>query len=189
MKGRITLKSNLKTNQMKKFLSVVVLVSGMFFANDAAAQTKIGYIRVDDIVGLMPETAKLDSILERYQADSINPEYASLIQRYQFDDSLYQDSVKTPKAVRDEIAKKLPGYIYQIQNWQQISNQALQAKQDELLAPLYKKAYDAIKAVSKEKGYSHVMNKDVFLVAPDGDDITLLVATKLKLSIPKPAGK
>ena len=181
-----TLKSNLKTNQMKKFLSVIVLASGLFFANSAAAQTKIGYIRIDDIVGLMPETAKIDSVLDRYQADSINPEYASLVQRYQFDDSLYRDSVKTPKAVRDEIAKKLPQYVYQIQNWQQIVNQALQAKQDELLAPIYKKVYDAVKLVAKEKGYSHVVSKEALLVAPDQDDISLLVAAKLKLNIPKP---
>ena len=163
---------------MKKFLSVVVLVSGMFFANDAAAQTKIGYIRIDDVIGLMPEAGKLDSLLDRYQADSINPQYAQIISLYQYKDSVYKDSVKpAPAAVKKQIEQELPQLLYQIQNWQQIVNQALQAKQDELLAPLYKKAY------------THVMSKETFLVAPDGDDITLLVATKLKLNIPKPAGR
>lgn len=175
---------------MKKFLTVVVLVSGMFFANDAAAQTKIGYIRIDDIIGLMPETAKLDSLLDRYQQDSINPQYAQIISLYQYKDSVLKDSVHVaPAVVKKQIEQELPQLLYQIQNWQQIVNQALQAKQDELLAPLYKKAYDGVKAVAKEKAYTHVMNKDTFLVAPDGDDITLLVAAKLKLNIPKPAGK
>ena len=175
---------------MKKFLTVVVLVSGMFFANDAAAQTKICYIRIDDVIGLMPETAKLDSLLDRYQQDSINPQYAQIISLYQYKDSVLKDSVHVaPAVVKKQIEQELPQLLYQIQNWQQIVNQALQAKQDELLAPLYKKAYDAVKAVAKEKAYTHVMSKDTFLVAPDGDDITLLVAAKLKLNIPKPAGK
>jgi outer membrane protein len=176
---------------MKKILSVIAIVGLLAFSGTANAQTKIGYIKIDDLVSLFPETAKIDSVLERYQADSLNPEYASLVQRYQFDDSLYRDSVKTPKAVRDEIAKKLPSYIYQIQNWQQIVNQALEAKQNEILAPLYRKAYDAIKQVAKEKGYTHVISKETLLVAPDGDDMLAAVAAKLKLKIPTgaPAGK
>ncbi|MGB5029701.1 MAG: OmpH family outer membrane protein, partial [Chitinophagaceae bacterium] len=123
---------------MKKILSVIAIVGLLSFSVTTNAQTKIGYISVDNVIGLMPEATKIDSLLERYQADTLNPEYASLVQRYQFDDSLYRDSVKTPKAVRDEIAKKLPSYIYQIQNWQQIVNQALEAKQNELLSPLYR---------------------------------------------------
>ncbi len=172
---------------MKKFLSVIVLASGLFFANSAAAQTKIGYIRIDDIVGLMPETAKIDSLLDRYQADSINPQYAQIIATYQYKDSIYKDTLHpAPAAVKKQIEQELPQYLYQIQNWQQIVNQALQAKQDELLAPLYKKAYDAVKTVAKEKGYTHVISKETLLVAPDADDISLLVATKLKLNVPKP---
>ena len=182
-----TLKSNLKTNQMKKFLSVLVLASGMFFANDAAAQMKIGYIRIDDMVGLMPETASLDSLLDRFQADSINPQYAQIISLYQYKDSVYKDSVRpAPAAVKKQIEQELPQLLYQIQNWQQIVNQALQAKQDELLAPIYRKVYDAIKLVAKEKGYTHVLSKETLLVAPDADDISLLVAAKLKINIPKP---
>jgi outer membrane protein len=172
---------------MKKFLSVIVLASGLFFANSAAAQVKIGYIRIDDLVGLMPETAKLDSLLVRYQADSINPQYAQIIATYQYKDSIYKDTLHpAPAAVKKQIEQELPQYLYQIQNWQQLVNQALQAKQDELLAPIYKKVYDAVKLVAKEKGYSHVVSKEALLVAPDQDDISLLVATKLKLNIPKP---
>jgi outer membrane protein len=176
---------------MKKILSVIAIVGLLSFSVTTNAQTKIGYISVDNVIGLMPEATKIILYLN-YCADTLNPEYASLVQRYQFDDSLYRDSVKTPKAVRDEIAKKLPSYIYQIQNWQQIVNQALEAKQNELLSPLYRKAYDAIKLVAKEKGYTHVMNKEALLVAPDGDDMLKAVAAKLKITIPTnppPAGK
>ncbi|OSZ73865.1 hypothetical protein CAP36_17865 [Chitinophagaceae bacterium IBVUCB2] len=174
---------------MKKIFTVLTLAAGLLFAGGANAQSKFGYISVDNVVGLMPETAKLDSLLERYQADSINPQYAQIVSLYQYKDSVYRDSIKTPPAVRKQIEQELPTLIYQIQNWQQIVNQAIEAKQNELLAPIYKKVYDAIKLVAKEKGYTHVLSKESLLVAPEADDMILLVAAKLKINIPKPAGK
>ncbi len=174
---------------MKNFFTVLTLAAGLLFAESATAQSKFGYISVDNVVGLMPETGKLDSLLERYQADSINPQYAQIVSLYQYKDSVYRDSVKTPPAVRKQIEQELPTLIYQIQNWQQIVNQAIEAKQNELLAPIYKKVYDAIKLVAKEKGYTHVLTKESLLVAPEADDMILLVATKLKINVPKPAGR
>lgn len=174
---------------MKKFLTTIVLATGLLFANHATAQMKIGYIRIDDMVAIMPETAKIDSLLERFQADSINPKYSAIVTSYQFKDSLYRDSVKTPPSVRKQIEEELPSLIYQIQNWQQIVNQALEAKQNEFLAPIYRKVYDAVKLVAKEKGYTHVMTKEALLVAPDADDMIGMVAAKLKVAIPKPNGK
>lgn len=184
-----------RKNTVMKKLQVLAIVVVILITSNAMAQTKFGYIRVDDVVALMPATAKIDSLLELYQRDTIQPEYSSLVEQYQFNDSLYRDSLKTPKSVRDEIAKKLPGLIYQIQNWQQISQQALEAKQNQLLSPIYNEVYTAIRAVAKEKGYTHVLNKEAFLVAPEGDDMIVAVATKLKLKLPpqlqqaaKPAG-
>jgi len=173
---------------MKKIFTVAVITFCLLIAGDASAQTKIGYISVDNMVGLMPETAKLDSLLDKYQNDSINPQYAQIVSIYQYKDSVYRDSIKTPPAVRKQIEQELPGYIYQIQNWQAIVQQAMEAKQNELLAPIYRKVYDAIRAVAKEKGYSHIYNKEALLVAPEGDDIILLVAAKLKVQVPKSTG-
>lgn len=171
---------------MKKIITGILLFAGFFISGTANAQTKFGYISIENIVGLMPETAKIDSTLERYQADSITPQYAQIVQLYQYKDSVYRDSVHpAPPAVKKQIEQELPTLINQIQNWQQIVNQAVEAKQNELLAPIYKKVYDAIRAVAKEKGYSHILTKEAFLVAPEADDIILLVAAKLKINVPK----
>jgi outer membrane protein len=171
---------------MKKLKVFVVAVCLLLITGSAMSQTKFGYIKIDDVVALMPGTTKIDSLLEKYQTDSIQPEYTSLVETYQFKDSVYRDSTsgKTPPAVRQQIAKELPGLIYQIQNWQQITQQALEARQNQLLSPIYKEVYDAIKAVAKEKGYTYVFNRDAFLVAPDGDDLIVLVLTKLKIKVP-----
>jgi outer membrane protein len=176
---------------MKRILTVMTVVTAIFLSATASAQTKFGYVSVETVFRRMPETAKLDSLLERYQTDSINPQYAQIVSLYQYKDSVYRDSLKTPPAVRKQIEGELPTLIYQIQNWQQIVNQALESKQNELQDPIYRKIVDAIKLVAKEKGYTHVFNKEAFLVAPDGDDMLTAVAAKLKLAVPKqtPVGK
>jgi outer membrane protein len=147
---------------------------------------KSGYIRVDAVVSLMPETAKLDSLLRKYQADSLNPQYVYLIQEYNRKDSIAngKDSAKTPLAVRTQIRQELEGYAYQIQNWQQISQQYLQTKQQELLEPIYRKVDGAIQAVAKENGYAFVFNSEALLVMPPADDLLPLVAKKLNVKVP-----
>ena len=176
---------------MKK-LKVLVLAASLMITGSAMSQTKIGYIRIDDMVSLMPEIPRIDSLLKIFQTDSLTNEYSTLVQLYQFKDSVYRDTIhKAQPAVRKQIEGELPGLIYQIQNWQSISQQAVENKQGELLQPVYKKVYDAIRAVAKEKGYTHVLSKDVFLVAPEGDDMLTAVATKLKVKLPAqtPANK
>lgn len=173
---------------MKKLKVLVVAAILVIVANESMAQTKIAYLNLDQVVGLMPGTAKIDSILNRYDIDSIQPEYNVLITNYKFKDSLYRDTVRTPKTVRDEIAKELQNYLFQIQNWDQIREQALQARQQELLAPIYKDVMDAVRAVSKEKGYTHVMAREALIVMPDSDNITQAVITKLKLKVPTAPG-
>ena len=78
---------------MKK-LKVLAIAVCLLVTGSAMAQSKFGYINMDNIVALMPATAKIDSLLERYQVDTIQPEYASLVEQYQFNDSLYRDSYK-----------------------------------------------------------------------------------------------
>jgi len=170
---------------MKKILAAAIVITALLFSGRTQAQLKIGYISVDNMVSLMPEALTLDSLLGHYQSDTLNPKYAELVTLYKYKDSIYRDSVhRAPETVRKQIATELPALIYQIQNWDQISQRASENKQNALLAPAYRKVYDAIKAVAKEKAYTHVANREAFLIAPDGDDLTPLVAAKLKIKLP-----
>ncbi len=80
----------------------------------------------------------------------------------------------------------MEGYAYQIQNWQQIVERAMQGKQGQLLEPVYRKAMNALNQVAKEGGYSYVYTKDALLVAPPADDLLPLVAKKLNIKLPTP---
>ena len=171
-------------NKIKLFILASVLITGL-----GASAQKSGYISLDQVVGLMPEAGKVDSMLQRYQADSLNPQFSYMVSEYNRKDSLVnsKDSLKTAPAVRAQIRQELEGMAYQIQNWQQIVQNALQGKQSEIVEPIYRKAMAALNAVAKEAGYTYVYNREALLVAPPADDLLPLVAKKLNIKLPTPA--
>jgi outer membrane protein len=170
---------------MKKLKVLVVAVSLLLVGNVSMAQTKIGYIDAETVLYLMPEVAKIDSLVRIYQLDTIAKEYSSLLQTYQYKDSIYRDSVHpAPAAVKTQIGKELAELLPTLQNWQQIAQEAVQNKQNQLLAPVMKKINDAINAVAKEKGYTYVVTRESVLVAPETDNLLQGVAKKLNLTLP-----
>lgn len=134
----------------------------------------------------MPEVGKIDTLLQRYQVDSINTEFASIIQDYNYKDSLLNktDTTKIPAATRRQYRRDLLEIQGQVQNWQQISQQAMQNKQQELLAPVYQKVYAALNQVAKDNGYTFVYRQEALLVAPPGDNLIPLVAKRLNIKLP-----
>ena len=174
-------------NKIKLLLvaTIITLTAG------TAMSQKTGYIRVDDVVALMPETTKLQGALETFQKDSLQPRFNYTLSEYQRKDSMVngKDSLKTPAAARAKMREEMQQDLYELQNWQQISQQLSQNKQDQLLEPIYRKAIDAIQNVAKESGYTYVYTKDALLVAPPADDLLPLVAKKLNLTLPNNANK
>jgi outer membrane protein len=170
---------------MKKIISALLCTIIFLVASNAQAQMKTAYISVNDMVSIMPETAQINGLLDSYKKDSIQPKYTELTALYDSELKKYNDSLHTTAVVHKQLEEELTQIYYQLQNWDQITNQAVEAKQNELLTPIYRKVYDAIKLVAKEKGYSHVANKETYLVAPVGDDLIVVVAAKLKVPLPK----
>lgn len=174
-------------SKIKIFFLAALVVAGM---SSAQAQ-KSGYISVEQVVSLMPEVARIDTALQKFRADSVNAEFASLIQEYNYKDSIVNktDTTKIPPAVIRQHRQDLQQIAYQVQNWQQISQNVLQSKQQELLAPVYQKVMKAINDVAKENGYSFVYNQEVLLVAPPSDNLLPLVARKLNIKLPTGANQ
>ncbi len=173
---------------MKKIVLVFsVACTALLAGTKVNAQSKLGYFSVEQMVNVMPETAKLDTLLERFKNDSIGSTLNLMIQDYNYKDSMLnknKDSLKIPAVTRAQYRRDLESLAFQIQNWQQIAQQMVQEKQDQLFGPVYKKVGDALRAVAKEKGYGYVVDKSVFLVAPDGDDLLPMVAARLKVTLP-----
>lgn len=179
---------NCKTKKtLMKKLQVVIVAVGLLIAGGASAQTKIAYIRIDDIVGIMPELGRdkinMDTVGQQFVKDSIMPRLNYVQSEYTRKLTDYQDSTK-PKGVRDQILKDLQAYQEELNTAESQIQQAQQFKQQEMLKPYYAKAKKAIEQVAKEKGYTHVVSSDIFLVAPEADDISLAVLAKLNIKLP-----
>ena len=169
---------------MKKIFSVVVVAAGLMTGSQVNAQTKLGYISSQELVSVMPETKKADSTLQELRGaliqnaqDKQNAFYAA-VEKYNKDSATMTAAVKAVK--RNDLTKmgqELSGEEERIQ-------QQLQQRQQELLGPINKKAYDAVQAVAKENGYAYVFEKEAMLVAPPADDILPLVAKKLNIKLP-----
>jgi len=171
---------------MKKITAIIVLATGLI-TGSLQAQNKTGYIKVDDMVSLMPEIKKIDTLLNIFQNDSLPRTYNYLLSQYQRYDSIANDSTRSPLVVRQDAAKQRTGFLEELQNWQSSAQQMFEAKQNSLLQPIYAKVINAINDVAKEKGYSYIYSREALLVAPPADDILPMVAEKLKVKLPPAA--
>ncbi len=169
-------------NKIKMLLIAAVIV----VSTSTAMAQKAGYISVDQVLGIMPDAARIDTFMQRFQTDSINSEYVSLFEQYKYYDSLLTktDTTKMPTSLRKKYHEDRDNVAYQVQNWQAIAQNAYQAKQNQMLQPVYLKVINAIQNVAKEKGYSYVYDKAGLIVAPPGDDLLPAVAQKLNIKIP-----
>jgi outer membrane protein len=168
---------------MKKIVTIVLVVVGMLVANSQTqAQTKIGYISLNELIVAMPEYKKADTSMMDYQT-ALNQNFEDMKKEFTEQDSLLgsKDTVKYTKAQLELKRKNLGEMYLKLQGWQQQAQQLYQQKQQELLSPIQKKAQDVIQNVAKENGYTFVLAKEALLYYPSAEDLMPLAKKKLGL--------
>jgi outer membrane protein len=166
---------------MKKIVTVVLVAAGLMVAgNRAQAQTKIGYISLQELIQAMPEAKKADSALAEFSS-ALNQSFEDQKKEFQEQDSLLssKDTARFTKAQLELKRKGLVEMYQKLNGYQQQASQLYQQKREELIAPIQKKAVDATQTVAKEAGYGYVFVKDAMLVSPPADDLLPLVKKKL----------
>jgi outer membrane protein len=172
---------------MKKLLVAVIALTAMLLAGTekAAAQTKMGYFDIEQVLGLMPGISKIDTLMQVFQTDSLGAEYDFRLSEFQRNDStLKADSAKMPARMYQEKKSEMVQKFLVLQNWQQYSQNVLQAKQQELLNPFYNKVLTAFQQVVEEGKYAYVFKTENLWIAPPSDNLIPLVAKKLGLKLP-----
>jgi outer membrane protein len=166
---------------MKKIVTIVVVVMGLVLAgNSTQAQTKIGYISLQELIPAMPEYKKADTALNDYQ-NALAQNFEDMKREYMEKDSLLQskDTLKYTKAQLELKKREISDMVVKLQGWQQQAQQLYQQKQQELIQPIQKKAVDAVNAVAKENAFTYVLTKEALLVSPPAEDLLPLVKKKL----------
>src|ERR1700753_3746226 len=171
---------------MKKILTIVAVVMSLVMTgNLAKAQGtgKIGYISLQELIPTMPEYKKADTALNDYQ-NALGQNFEDMKREYYEKDSSLQsrDTAKLTKAQLEIKRREVSELLVKLQGWQQQAQQLYQQKQQDLIAPIQKKAVEAVNAVAKENGYAYVLTKEALRVSPPAEDILPLVKKKLGIT-------
>lgn len=168
---------------MKKVTTLVLTVMAlMVFSNNVKAQNKIGYISVDELLSVMPETKKVQNELASYDS-SLQINYTETLKEYLSKDSSYKaDSVKLSPALRKAKEADLDKLVGELNNFQQNYQNMITEKRNALMQPLVEKAVSTVKEVAKANGYTYVLSKESLISYPDADDLLGLVKKKLGIT-------
>ena len=174
---------------MKKTVLTLAAVATLFIlsGNSTFAQLKIGYINRQEVLQLMPERDSASKEYEKYSVE-INKEFESMR-------TLYTNLLETYNRQRDSLSNfvrqaretELVEMQGKITNFQEVAQQELQKKQDELMAPIMEKLNKAIKEVAEQNKFTYVLDVLGGTVAyfPEDEALNVQPLVKAKLGIKK----
>jgi outer membrane protein len=175
----------------KRFSLVIVALSLLLTTSKVSAQTKVGYISLQELIVAMPEFKKANEDMADYQK-ALQQQANEYQESYQRLDSIFvADSAKWTSAQKQVKRRQLnESYLKSVNFSQQEAPQMMQKREQDLLAPIQQKAVQTTQAVAKENGYTYILSKEQLIAFPPGDDVLPLVAKKLNITIgaPPPAG-
>lgn len=139
--------------QISKLLALVLV----FVSTQAFAQNlKFGHVNMQEIVALMTETDSANVKLEKYgnelneTLEGMKTEMNNKYQTYQ------QKSSTWTAAVLESKQKELQDMDQRLQQFQQNAQSEYGAMQQQLYAPIIKKANDAMQKIGKENGFIYI---------------------------------
>ncbi len=167
---------------MKKYILALAVV---LFATCLQAQTKVGTIDADYILGQMPEISKVEEGLKTYNTElqaelqTTIKKYEELVSAYQANSATYEEVEKTSK--ESEIME----VENDIKNFRQKASVMVQMRRNELTKPFYLKIDKAMKAVISAQGFTQIFNSSTngLAFADPKFDITDAVMEKLEIIV------
>ena len=167
---------------MKKVLKLTLAVVCVMFSTSLFAQ-KIGRINSQDVVVNMTEFKEAQTQIEalakdlQAQAETIQVEMNNKLQEYQKGAETMTD------AVRQLLEKELNDLNTRLQEFNQVAQQELQKKEQELMEPIIKKANEAISEVAKAGGYTVIMESGSMVYFDEANVKDISPEVKAKLGI------
>jgi len=169
-------------NLVKLFAVMLFTVSAVTVTN---AQTlKFGHIDLQALVQVMPEKAAAEEEFNKFQGEleeilgEMQQDYNTKLSEFE------QMGSDISEIKRNAKVAEIQDIQQRIQNYQVTAQQQIQQKQNELLAPVFEKAENAIEEVAKEKGLIYVFdsgqgNRTILYKSNQSLDILPLVKAKM----------
>tara|TARA_B110000037_G_C17128072_1_gene509376 strand:+ start:5176 stop:5682 length:507 start_codon:yes stop_codon:yes gene_type:complete len=166
---------------MKKMILMLSVIMSLAFVNNVNAQQRFGHVNTQELFEKMPEVAALQGELTRkskeYQTriQTFYTQYQNLATDIQNNGPTYTQMVVEQK-YKDAAALEQKITSLETEAQKELANY-----EQSRLAPIEKKAFDAIQRVATANAYTYVFDGSlgVLIVKPDSDNITNLVKIEL----------
>lgn len=162
---------------MKSLITLVSLAVFFLTALPSRAQ-KVAYVNMEEIISSMPDAARVDTAINRYQLE-LYQQYQSMQQQLQTESEAFiKDSLTMSDVAREVKRNSLQDTNLRMLQFRQGINQKVSQKYGELMKPVIDKARAAVAAVAKVKGYGYVINNTpggglpLLPAKPGQDDLT-----------------
>lgn len=162
---------------MKKSLVVALCMLGFF----GLRAQKYGFINSAEILEAMPETKTMNSQMEEV-SKAMDAEIKNKGEAFQAESRAFSTRINTSnmsKAEYDKEVARLETLQKELSDLETERAKTLEAKQNELMKPIYEKLNAAVRDVARERGAAAVFFSDVFAFAEDTVNFTEAVKAKL----------
>lgn len=142
---------------------------------------KYGFINSAEILEAMPETKALNTRMEEI-SKAMDAEIKNKGEAFQAESRAFSTRINTSnmsKADYDKEVARLEALQKVLSDLETERAKTLEAKQTELMKPIYDKLNTAVREVARERGAAAVFFSDVFAFAEDTINFTEAVKAKL----------
>jgi len=166
---------------MKKI--IILLAVSFLAATGVQAQQKIGHINSQLLLSIMPEMKKAKSDVEQF-AKTYQDRLTKMQKEYDSKVKVLQAEAQTmSEAIKEVQIKEIQDLESRIVQLSKTGEKEVAGKEQELAAPIIKRADVAIKAVAAEQGYSYIIDSSTGALLHAKDEDNILNAVKTKLGI------
>jgi outer membrane protein len=170
---------------MRNLSKIFIFAAFILLAGNARAQeAKFGHIDLQALIQVMPERTAAEAEYAK-QAKELEDQMGTMQQELE---NKYKEYVTKRDSLSDIVrsAKEtdIQDLQQRIQSFNQVAQQQLQQKQNEMLRPIFEKAQKAVADVAKEKGLIYVFDVSgelgtVLYRSNESLDVLPLAKTKL----------
>ncbi len=168
---------------MKNIIKIALIACLFFVGTNMVSAQKFGHLNSAELLTQLPAWKAAEKELATYsqqlenQMGSMQNEYQTKAQKLSSD---IQAGIIT-KQQEDERTQELYGLQQEMQTFSVTAQQNVMKKEQELTAPIIENVKSSIEAVASEQGFTYIFDTStgILLHAPDGDDVTTLVKSKL----------
>lgn len=164
---------------------ILLIATALFAGLGLSAQPKFAYVNFSELVQLMPEADQARSTISASSKEA-QETYQAMMDEFNTKYSQYEQKASTwTPAIRESKEKELTDIQRRIQEFSQNIQQELQQQEQQLMAPIYKKAQDTINELAKEGGFTMVIDRTSALYIDEAQWTNLTIQARTVLGIPE----